>query len=182
MSKSVFIEVRILDELAFIKAAKSLSFVQSYSEVKKDIKLFSTHHHGISVKFKDWLYPVVFEDGKAVYDNYEGNWGDAKNLDEFMREYTSFAAINAAEKEGTRITSNTLVDDKRILTMTKRNGKKIKLTCTNQGAHAEVIGCTGNQCDGVLDSIENLGKVKSSKLKPEYYEQEERERLREGDI
>jgi hypothetical protein len=182
MSESVSIDVRVLDTLAFTKAAKSLDFVESHSTTEQKVNLFSTSHTGMHVKFKNWNYPVVFENGKAVYDNYNGKWGDIKKLNEFVREYTAFAAINAAAKEGTRVTSNTLVNDKRVLTMTKRNGKQVRLTCTNEGAHAEVIGCTGRQCEGVLDSVKDLGDVKSRKLKPEYYEQEERERLREGDV
>ncbi len=44
-----------------------------------------------SVKLKDWNYPVAIntQTGEIKYDNYNGSWGNIKELDNFVQNYTS---------------------------------------------------------------------------------------------
>lgn len=180
MSDDVHIAVKITNLEAFRQTCESLAFVKSFSLTEKTITLFEGNaHHGIHVHFKDWNYPVVFSKGNAVYDNYKGVWGDQKKLDTFLREYTANAAIMAAKAEGCRVTSDQVVNEVRVVTMVNPKGKQIKLECTKDGAHAEVIGCTGKECEGTLNAIKTVGNVTKQKYKPEYFKQKDKERLRE---
>lgn len=56
-----------------------------------------TKREGHAVKLKDWHMPVVFDltTGEALYDNYNGSWGNESHLDELIQGY----AIEAAEAE-----------------------------------------------------------------------------------
>jgi len=180
MSDDIVIDVKITNLEAFRQTCASLDFVQSFSTTPETITLFEGNaHHGIHVRFKNWSYPVVFSEGRAVYDNYNGKWGDQKKLDTFLREYTANAAIMAAKVDGCRVTSDQVVNEVRVITLVNPKGKQIKLECTKDGAHAEVIGCTGKECEGTLNSIKKLGNVTKQKYKPEYFKQKDKERLRE---
>lgn len=56
---------------------------------------------GFGVKLKGWLYPVIFTDaGRALYDNYNGAWGDAAELSKFRQSYSLERVIGAARAAG----------------------------------------------------------------------------------
>lgn len=52
--------------------------------------LYQNEHRGHAVSLPGWRYPVVFnmQSGQVVYDNYKGNWGDQKELDNLLVGYS----------------------------------------------------------------------------------------------
>jgi hypothetical protein len=55
----------------------------------KNIEIYSTTKSGIGVYLNGWKYPVVIDSqGKVYYDNFGGNWGNEKEWDKFVNEYS----------------------------------------------------------------------------------------------
>lgn len=57
---------------------------------------------GYSVSLPDWRYPAVFDlkQKKAHFDNYNGSWGDEKELDKLKQAYAVCAAKEKAIQQG----------------------------------------------------------------------------------
>lgn len=75
---------------------------------------------GLAVKLPGWSYPAVFnvETGAAHYDNYNGHWGEQKELDKFLQAYAVEKAIYEAQKGGYSIFEETLPDGSIKLSLT----------------------------------------------------------------
>jgi hypothetical protein len=67
---------------------------------------------GYAVKLPGWRYPVVFDlTAKQVrYDNFNGHWGDIKQLDRLKQAYAASAAKAQASKQGFRVQERQLPD------------------------------------------------------------------------
>lgn len=67
---------------------------------------------GYAVSLPDWQYPVVIDlKSKQVhYDNYNGSWGDEKELDKLKQAYAVCAAKDKAVKQGFQVQEKTLKD------------------------------------------------------------------------
>lgn len=85
-------------------AAKSLGL--PCREGKHQVKLFSgTVEVDFSVQLRDWRYPlgVNAQTGEAKFDNYNGSWGNERELDAFHQKYAEAVAVEAAgelERDG----------------------------------------------------------------------------------
>jgi hypothetical protein len=65
-----------------------------------------------------WNYPIAIkEDGSIAYDNYNGHWGDIKQLDNFRRLYTENVAVKFAESTGRRVLHREVIDGSVTLTL-----------------------------------------------------------------
>jgi len=98
MSHTVRLELKVKDKDLF----KSVALKKGY-RVKENarVKFFSTSHKGMAVYLPGWKYPVVItEDGTITYDNYDGNWGDKKFLDDLMQSYSRELVIKKALERG----------------------------------------------------------------------------------
>lgn len=64
--------------------------------------VYSQRVQGLAVQLPRWNYPVVFDlaERRCVYDNYEGHWGDIKELRTFTQRYAAEAAKSAAVAAG----------------------------------------------------------------------------------
>ena len=80
MSHIVEIKTEIRDPVAIHAACQRLTLPEP---VFGEVKLFSTSATGWAVQLPDWRYPVVCDvnTAKIAYDNYEGRWGDPRQLD-----------------------------------------------------------------------------------------------------
>jgi hypothetical protein len=86
VSHIVTVVTEIRDPDAVAAACRRLGLDEP---VHRTIALFEGQATGWLVKLPDWLYPVVVDlaTGEIRYANYEGRWGDPKQLDRFVQRY-----------------------------------------------------------------------------------------------
>ena len=82
-------------------------------------KLFSGEATGLAVQLPDWKYAVVFNTstGEAKYDNYNGHWGDQKQLDKFLQIYAVEKTKIECRRKGHSLTEQQLADGSIKLTV-----------------------------------------------------------------
>ena len=101
MSHIVQIQTEIRDPVAIRSACNRLQLPEP---VFAEVTLFSSTAAGWAVQLPDWRYPVVADvnTGTLAYDNYNGRWGEQKQLDRFMQGYAVEAATLEARKKAIR--------------------------------------------------------------------------------
>ncbi|MCH8148685.1 MAG: DUF1257 domain-containing protein [Planctomycetes bacterium] len=109
MSHVVEVKTEVKDAAAARAACQRLKLEQP---AHGTARLFSGEATGLIVKLPDWQYPVVFNTstGEAKYDNYNGRWGDQKQLDQFLQIYAVEATKIQARKKGHSVTETQLAD------------------------------------------------------------------------
>ncbi|ELP35739.1 hypothetical protein RBSWK_00307 [Rhodopirellula baltica SWK14] len=67
---------------------------------------------GLAVQLRDWRYPVVFDlkTGEPKFDNYQGNWGKQKELDQVLQAYAVEKTKLEARRKGYAVTERPLRD------------------------------------------------------------------------
>jgi hypothetical protein len=87
-------------------------------------QLFSGEASGLAVQLPSWTYPAVCDlnTGQVHYDNYEGAWGDQKELGRFLQAYAVEMARLEARKKGYSITEQPLKDGSIKLTIQVTGG------------------------------------------------------------
>ena len=86
--------------------------------------LFSGRETGLTVQLPGWSYPVVCDtkSGQLKFDNFEGRWGDQKELDRFLQAYAIEKARIEARKNGHSVTEQQLADGSMKLTIQVAGG------------------------------------------------------------
>jgi hypothetical protein len=109
LSHVVSIQTEIRDPSAIRVACQRLRLAEPVFGANK---LFSGSKTGWAVRLPDWRYPVVADvsTGKLAYDNYNGRWGDQKELDRYMQGYAVEKAKIEARKKGHSVTEQQLED------------------------------------------------------------------------
>jgi hypothetical protein len=109
MSHIVTIQTRLHDPAAISAVCQRLSLP---APVQGTTQLFSGEASGLIVQLPGWRYPVVIDtqNGSARFDNYNGRWGEEKQLDRFMQLYAVEKAKLEARKKGHQISEQTLTD------------------------------------------------------------------------
>jgi hypothetical protein len=81
--------------------------------------LFSGDVTGLVVQLPDWLYPVVIDTTTAEvrFDNYNGAWGDQKQLDRLLQAYAIERTRIEARKRGHTVVEQALPDGSVKLTI-----------------------------------------------------------------
>jgi ABC-type glycerol-3-phosphate transport system substrate-binding protein len=74
---------------------------------------------GWGVQLPGWQYPVVCDTatGQVSYDNYEGHWGDRRQLDRFLQAYAVEKARIESRRNGHTLTEQPLADGSVKLTV-----------------------------------------------------------------
>jgi hypothetical protein len=117
MSHTAIVAVEIKDKTAFLDACKRLGVQGNLEET---VRLFDgSTQTGMTVRLKGWMYPVVFKDGKAFYDNYRGCWGKEAELQKFRQLYATCAAKRQAQRQGFRVQERKLADGRIQLVCSK---------------------------------------------------------------
>ena len=82
-------------------------------------KLFSSSATGWAVHLPEWRYPVVCDvaTGSVAFDNYEGRWGEQKQLARFLQGYAVEKARIEARKKGHSVIEQSLADGSIKLTV-----------------------------------------------------------------
>ena len=121
MSHIVSIKTEVRDVAAIRAACRRLNIDQPEQGT---FKLFSGEATGVAVRLPDWTYPVVCDvaTGKLNFDNYNGGWGDQKELDAFLQAYAVEKARLEARKRGHTVTEQPLADGSVKLTIQVTGG------------------------------------------------------------
>ena len=91
---------------------RTCEFLKLKAPVRGRFMVYNTPAAGLGVQLRGWRFPLVIntETGDAKYDNYKGDWGDAKELDAFKQRYPLEAAKQAAEEKNMQY-REVLLDD-----------------------------------------------------------------------
>ena len=121
MSHIVSIKTEVRDAAAIRAACERLGL---RAPVEGTVELFSGAAKGIAVQLPDWVYPVVWDtaNGELKYDNFEGRWGDQRQLDHFIQMYAVEKAKIEARKVGHTVTEQQLTDGSIKLTIQVAGG------------------------------------------------------------
>lgn len=109
MSHIVTIKTRLQDPVALRAACQRLGLA---APTHGAAQLFSGEASGFIVQLPNWAYPAVVDTdtGQVYYDNYNGQWGDAKELGLLLQAYAAEKARIEARKAGHTVTEKTLAD------------------------------------------------------------------------
>ncbi len=116
MSHIVSITTEVRDPDGVVAACRRLGLAPP---VHATATLFSGEATGLLVRLPDWLYPVVIDPAtaKIQYDNYNGHWGDSRQLDRFLQAYAVEKARLEARKRGHTVVEQSLPDGSIKLTI-----------------------------------------------------------------
>src|SRR5476651_511320 len=97
MSHIVTIKTQVRDPIAIQSACERLKLP---APVFGKARLFTAEVTGWQVKLPDWLYPVVCETdhGEVKFDNFNGSWGDQRELERLLQMYAVEKAKLEARK------------------------------------------------------------------------------------
>ena len=116
MSHIVQIQTEVRDPVAIRAACGRLSLAEP---VLGETQLFSRSVTGWAVRLPGWRYPVVCDvaSAKIAYDNYEGRWGDPKELGRLLQGYAVEKARIEARLKGHTVVEQSLADGSIKLTI-----------------------------------------------------------------
>lgn len=116
MSHVVQVQTEVRDVVAIRGACGRLGLAEP---VHGEVKLFSSKAVGWAVRLLGWRYPVVCDvvTAKVAYDNFEGRWGEQKQLDAFLQNYAVEKARIEARQAGHTVTEQPLADGSIKLTI-----------------------------------------------------------------
>ena len=121
MSHVVTLQTQVRDPVAIAAACRRLALPPP---TEGEAKLFSQVVTGYAVQLPRWRYPVVCEvaAGRIAYDNFEGRWGEVRELDRFLQAYATEKACLEARRRGLSVTEQTLSDGSIKLTISVTGG------------------------------------------------------------
>ena len=87
-------------------------------------RLYASEATGQIVELPGWSFPVVIDTEKRQthFDNYNGAWGDYKELDKLVQAYAVAKAMLEARKQGHSVSEQTLPDGSIKLTIQVAGG------------------------------------------------------------
>jgi hypothetical protein len=109
MSHIVTIATKVKDSAAIEAACHRLGLA---APVQGKAELFGGEAIGLIVRLPGWQYPAVIDTatGAIAYDNYEGAWGEQKELDKFLQIYSVEKAKLEARRKGYIVSEQALTD------------------------------------------------------------------------
>jgi hypothetical protein len=109
MSHIVTIQTKVHDPIAVAAACQRLSLA---TPAMGTAQLFSGEASGLIVQLPGWQYPIVIDTltGAVAYDNFEGHWGEQKELHRFMQMYSVEKTRLEARKRGYAVSEQALQD------------------------------------------------------------------------
>jgi len=109
MSHIVTIQTKVRDPAALAAACARLNLP---TPVEGTARLFSGEATGLLVQLPGWQYPVVIDpqSGEVRYDNFEGRWGEQKELDRLMQSYAVEKCRLECRKKGYHFSEQLLAD------------------------------------------------------------------------
>lgn len=122
MSHIVTIDTQVRDAAALRAACRRLRLTEPVLETAQ---LYSGVTVGYCVRLPDWHYPVVcdVDSGQVRYDNFEGRWGEQRELDRLMQAYAVEMTRLEARRQGHSVTEQPLADGSIKLTIQVGEGE-----------------------------------------------------------
>lgn len=159
ISHTVTIDVKFKNQEAAVKAATACG-ARILGEGTH--RLYASSHAGFGVQFKGWNYPAVIDkDGKIFYDNYNGSWGSAAELEKFQEMYSAKVIEAECEALGWYHERNEATGE---LVVHHPAGGTITVT---KGGTLDASGFVGNACEQATERFEAaLGTKLGAALKP----------------
>ena len=116
MSHIVVIQTKIRDAVALAAACRRLGLSEP---VIGTAKLFAGEAKGQIVQLPGWTYPVVIDTatGDLKCDNFNGAWGDEKELGRLLQRYAAEKAALEARRSGHQVIETSLPDGSIKLTI-----------------------------------------------------------------
>ena len=123
MSHIVSIKTEVRDAAGVAAACRRLGLPPPED---RTVTLFSGQATGLAVQLPGWHYPVVchLASGKLQFDNYNGAWGNPRELDRFLRGYACEKAKLAAHRQGYAVCEQSLPDGSIKLTIQVAGGAR----------------------------------------------------------
>ena len=121
MSHIVSIKTEVRDANAVQAACTRLSLPKPIHGLTR---LYGGVVTGLAVQLPDWVYPVVcnLAVGELQFDNFNGRWGDQKELDRFLQAYAVEKTKIEARKKGHLVQEAPLSDGSIRLTIQVNGG------------------------------------------------------------
>ena len=109
MSHIVSVSTKIRDAVAVAAACHRLQLAEPYQGTTS---LFSGEVTGLIVQLPGWNYPAVIDTatGTIQFDNYNGRWGEQKELDQFLQAYAVEKTKLEARRKGFQVREQSLQD------------------------------------------------------------------------
>lgn len=115
MSHKATLDVEFKDVEVLDKVLSDLGIEHKIAESGKTIQadLYQGAETGVAVfKMPGWQYPVVVKaDGTAVFDNFNGKWGNLEDLNKVRQDYASGVTVKKAQSGGLRVKAQTTLAD-----------------------------------------------------------------------
>ena len=122
MSHIVSIRTEVRDLLAIRAACGRIGLAEP---VQGTFQLFARQEvTGLGVQLPGWRYPIVVNTttGELAFDNFNGHWGEQKELDRLVQAYAVERAKLEARKRGHTVTEQQLADGSVKLTIQVTGG------------------------------------------------------------
>ena len=121
MSHIVSIATRIKDVGALAAACQRLGLA---APKHGTAQLFSTTVTGQVVQLPGWTYPVVVDlnSGEVQFDNFQGHWGQRRELDKLLQAYAVERTRLEARRAGHTLLEQSLPDGSVKLTIQVNGG------------------------------------------------------------
>ena len=109
MSHIVQVQTQVRDPVAIQAACQRLKLAEP---TQRTVKLFSDTVTGLAIQLPGWNFPVICDvsSGELKYDNFQGHWGDPRELDKFLQMYTVEKALIESRKQGHTVSEQQLQD------------------------------------------------------------------------
>jgi len=109
LSHIVTIKTRVTDPAAVTAACQRLGLAMP---VQGTARLYGGEVTGLLVQLPGWQYPAVFDSasGTVQFDNFQGAWGEERELHRFLQIYTAEKCRLEARKRGQQVTETVLED------------------------------------------------------------------------
>jgi hypothetical protein len=110
MSHTLEVKTKFLDPSAIAATCREMGLPAMNPQPETVTLYDGTRVFGYAVQLPNWSYPVAIDakTGAAKYDNYRGSWGKQQHLDRFTQLYAANKATLTAQKQGLRVTRQTL--------------------------------------------------------------------------
>ena len=133
----------------------------------KDHKLYDRNVHGQGFRLPNWRFPLVLDQtGALSYDDFNGSWGDVRDLEGLKTGYASERVVKAAEQLGWHAT----VDGEGQTVVHNPNGGSVTVKADGS---LEGAGFVGQAChDPMVQLAQAVGGVTEMSPNHEYYQAE----------
>jgi hypothetical protein len=135
-----------------------------------EYELFQTWERGFGFHLEGWQYPCILRSDNAIaFDDYNGHWGNAQDLETLKSQYAIAVARKAVEAQGWYC--ETSADG--VLTVFHPDGGTITVKVVNGTADVDLCAFTGTSCVEAGNVIESaLGKAVQTVNKPEMFQEQ----------